>query len=379
MKKTILCVDDEQMILDSLSLTLGREYKVITASSGAQGLQELKNHPEIGVVLSDMRMPEMNGAEFLQRAFALSPNSTRMLLTGETDLNSAVKAVNEGKIFRFLKKPCPPPELLSAVLSAFEQHRLLTAEKELLEQTLLGSITMITEILGLISPSVFGRTSRIRNMVSAVAEKLELPDRWQVEVAASLSQLGLITLPHDTVEGICMGRESSMQEARQVEQLPKIAVDLIQHIPRLEGVREILQMSQKGCAQTVGLHSSDLSAQILKAACFYEKYTAAGSTPDEALARLSNLKAEIDAKIFEAMSSLASQEGAAGSEQVLPASSLRVNMIILEDIVLPNGSLFAPRGYHVTESLVHRIQNFGVGAFAKPVRVRIQALVRDAA
>ena len=379
MKQTILCVDDEQMILDSISLTLGREYKVLTASSGAQGIQELQDHPEIGVVLSDMRMPEMNGAEFLQNAFALSPYSTRMLLTGETDLNSAVKAVNEGKIFRFLKKPCPPPELLSAVQDAFEQHRLLTAEKELLEQTLLGSITAITEILGLVSPSVFGRTNRIRTMVNDIAERIELPDRWQVEVAASLSQLGLITLPLETIERICHGKDISIQEAKNIEQLPNVAVDLIKHIPRLEGVREILQMSQKGASQTVGLYSSDLSAQILKASCLYEKFTSSGSDSGDAIDRIGHLSNGIDPQIIVALKCACEVSGGTGSEQVLPPSSLRVNMIILEDIVLPNGSLFAPRGYSVTESMINRIHNFGPGAFAKPVRVRIQVAEQDAA
>ncbi len=104
----ILCVDDEPAVLESLTNLLRRRYTVHVALSGAAGLELLKREPAICVILSDMRMSGMNGAEFLARTQAVRPDASRLLLTGDSNLESAIAAVNQGHIFRFLTKPCPP-------------------------------------------------------------------------------------------------------------------------------------------------------------------------------------------------------------------------------------------------------------------------------
>src|SRR5437868_1164007 len=136
----ILCVDDEPNILAGLALHLERRYEVATATSGAAGLEYLERDGSTAVVLSDMRMPEMDGAAFLSQVRQLRPDSVRLLLTGQTDIAAAIAAINQGQIFRFLSKPCPPDILMDAVKAAVEQHRLVTSERVLLEQTLRGSI-----------------------------------------------------------------------------------------------------------------------------------------------------------------------------------------------------------------------------------------------
>lgn len=381
MKPKILCVDDEQLVLDSLAMTLGREFDVLTATSGAIGLELLQADPEIGVVLSDMRMPVMNGAEFLRRAELISSDCCRLLLTGDTDLDSAALAVNEGHIFRFLKKPCPPIQLLGAVRAAGEQNRLVRAEKELLEQTLLGSITMITEIMGLVSPSLFGRVNRIKQLVSLMAEKLDLENRWQVEVAASLSQLGLVSYSHEDVEKICHGREAAIVDRRQLELLPTIAVKYIAHIPRLEGVCEILQRCHLGAItdKTDGKYSDHISVQILKIACLFERYSSTGVDGKASIRLLLADGDTYDQSVIEALKVICAETDELGSEHLMPVSSLNIGMILLEDIRLPNGTLFAPKGFRVTASLVHRIRNFGARAFERPVRVQVISIFADAA
>ena len=148
----ILCVDDERAVLDGLSLHLRRRYQVLTAQSGAEGLEILGREAGINVVVSDMRMPVMDGAAFLTRARALVPDVVRVLLTGQADLDSAIAVINEGRIFRFLTKPCPPATMMGALEAAVEQHRLITSERVLLEQTLHGSIKALTDILALANP-----------------------------------------------------------------------------------------------------------------------------------------------------------------------------------------------------------------------------------
>src|SRR5690606_31553364 len=175
-------------------------------------------------------------AEFLARARELRPDAVRVLLTGRADLDAAVAAVNEGQIFRFLTKPCPPPTLLRAVEAAAEQHRLITAERTLLDQTLRGAVRTLTDLLALMSPHAMGRAARMKALASAVASELGIRDLWEIEVAAMLSQVGAVTLPPEIAEKLFSGAPLGPDEQRLVDGVPAVSASLISHIPRLEGV-----------------------------------------------------------------------------------------------------------------------------------------------
>src|ERR1700722_8438729 len=291
-RESILCVDDEPHILEGIKLNLRRHFEVLTATSGSEGLRLLEANPSVVVIISDMRMPEMDGATFLSRAKQIAPNATRLLLTGQADLESTIQAVNEGQIFRFLAKPCPPSTLLAAVETAAEQHRLVTSERVLLEQTLRGCIQMLADVLALTNPLAFGRAMRVKTLVSELAAKLELPDRWQVEVAAMLSQLGYISLPPATVEKLYVGNPLSAEEQKMVARLPIITEQILAHIPRLEVVRAMLSQQAKPPA------GKDLSkidakdrpmlqgAEILRLAIELDELESRGRSTSEAVASI---------------------------------------------------------------------------------------------
>jgi DNA-binding NtrC family response regulator len=155
----VLCVDDEPKILEGVALHLRRHYRISMATSGTEGLAIVGGSDPPAVVVSDMRMPEMDGATFLGKVKEQAPDIVRLLLTGQADMTSAIAAVNQGQIFRFLTKPCNAQTLLAAIAAAAEQYRLLTAERELLEKTLRGSIKALTEVLSLANPLIFGRAN----------------------------------------------------------------------------------------------------------------------------------------------------------------------------------------------------------------------------
>ena len=127
----ILFVDDEPAVLDGYRRMLHYEFQVSTAVGGEVGLSMIHDCGPYCVVISDMRMPGMNGAEFLSQVRQKSPETVRMLLTGGTDLNAAIDAVNEGNIFRFLTKPCTKEALVEAIHIGLAQHESITAEKRL--------------------------------------------------------------------------------------------------------------------------------------------------------------------------------------------------------------------------------------------------------
>jgi len=131
-KGKILFVDDEENILRSLRrLFLDEEVEVFTASSGAQGLEILAREEGVGVIVSDQRMPEMTGVDFLEKSKAVSPSSMRILLTGYADVNAAIDAINRGGAFRYLNKPWNDEELVQTVKSALHTNHLLTENKRL--------------------------------------------------------------------------------------------------------------------------------------------------------------------------------------------------------------------------------------------------------
>lgn len=367
----VLCVDDEQNVLEGLALSLRRPYEVVTATSGAAGIAMLEQDPSIAVILSDMRMPGMNGATFLARAREIRPDAVRMLLTGHSDIDAAVAAINDGQIFRFLSKPCPPPTLLGAVAAANEQHRLVSGERVLLEQTLRGAVKTLTDVLSLVAPAAFGRATRIRQIVGELADVLQLRERWQVEVAAMLSQLGCITLPAATAERLYFGGVLSPEEQKQIERLPAMTEQLLGNIPRMEIVQEILASlvgPSRATAQTLAPASAEIVARgaaLLRVAVDFDALESAPDGSAKIALRTILTRAErYQPDVLEAL-----VKSRSGEEEIreLPLSRLHVGMILADDVRLRSGALLVARGYEITLRFLERVQAFPASTLDMPL------------
>ena len=132
----ILLVDDDPAVLDGLRRQLRTEFTIFTATSAAAGLELIASDGPFDVVLSDMRMSDMDGAAFLARVRSIARDTTRILLTGQADASTAMSAVNEGQVFRFLSKPCPPQALRECLRDAVEEHDRSAAEHEIIDRSL---------------------------------------------------------------------------------------------------------------------------------------------------------------------------------------------------------------------------------------------------
>ena len=128
-KPTILCVDDEVHNVDALERLLRRTYKVLKATSGDEALALLKEN-KVSLIISDQRMPKMTGVEFLAESIKLQPEAIRMLLTGYSDIESVIDAINSGQIYRYVTKPWEPQELVAAVDRAVERYQMAQELKE---------------------------------------------------------------------------------------------------------------------------------------------------------------------------------------------------------------------------------------------------------
>jgi response regulator RpfG family c-di-GMP phosphodiesterase len=306
----ILLVDDEPKVLDGLERHLALDYDVFKATSGREGLEILEQESEeqpFAMVISDMRMPEMNGAAFLAAVRRGYPDTTRVLLTGQSDFESAVSAVNDGQLFRFLTKPCPPTVLLGTVEAAIDQHRLITAEKVLLEQTLRGAVQALMETLAMASPSAFGHAKRTEHRVAELLDVLGAEDRWPIEVAGMLAHLPLITLPPDVLERYQKGAVLSADERKMVARLPEVAVELLGPIPRLGPVREILRYQQKGFdgggspADDLAGKELPLGARILRVVLDQQSLEARGLDAETVRDTLRSRAKSYDPEVLEAL------------------------------------------------------------------------------
>ncbi len=123
MKHTILCVDDEKDILSALQRVFRKKYKVLTANSGQEGLEVLKKN-DVSLIVSDQKMPEMTGVEFLKKSIDVNSKPIRILLTGYTDIDSVINAINTGEIYRYVTKPWDPVDITNTVDKAIEKFEL---------------------------------------------------------------------------------------------------------------------------------------------------------------------------------------------------------------------------------------------------------------
>src|SRR6478735_8047648 len=239
--RRVLLVDDEANVLTALTRKLGDLFEITTAEGGPAALELVRaSASPFAVVVSDMRMPELDGAAFLSQVKALSPTSTRLLLTGDSNIKSAIKAVNEGQIFRFLCKPCPPDTLSSAVQAGVEQHALVTAERDIMERTLSAVVKTLGDVLSLADPELFKRATVVKGYVSQVVRGLGLEGAWQIEVAAALHTLGLVALPGELAHHNKTLTPLTLEDKKQLAAHPETAQRILAAIPRLEDVALIV-------------------------------------------------------------------------------------------------------------------------------------------
>jgi CheY-like chemotaxis protein len=368
----VLCVDDEPAVLEGLRDVLCRSFDVHTAAGGLEGLTILRSNPDsFTVVVSDMRMPGMSGAEFLRAARATAPDAVRILLTGDADIQTAVHAVNHGQLFRFLTKPCDTQELMRACAAALGQHHIQTAERVLLEQTVRGSVDALVEVLALTNPAAFGRGGRLKELAGRLARAAGARNWWEVEVAAMLAHVGAVTLPHATAEKLYAGAALTEREAVMVRRVPLVTRQLISKIPRLEGVVEILDTYRDVSVREQadgGRRSIPAGAHLLRIAVDYAELEAQHSPANVALGAMRS-RGIYDGGLLDLFAGIVGV-GTAPRVREVSVAELRPGMTLADDArTRRDDLLLIASGQPVTERLVERLTNLGSGHVREPLRV----------
>lgn len=361
-KSRVLCLDDEAFVVEGLRRNLRVHYDVTITTDPAEALDLLDGDPDnpFAVFISDMRMPVMNGAEVLARAQEIAPNTTRVLLTGHADTDNAMAAINQGRVFRFVVKPCPAPELRQIVEAAADQHGLVHAERELLQATLKGCVDALMDTLGMAQPALFSRAGRLRRLTQRLCAVLGLPDAWQVEMAAQIGEVGAITLPPSAVAALDAGTApATPAEAAMLANLPAVSDGVLARIPRLDAVREIVRHQLPTDRNPFGPLVEDATdnARLLQVVREYDALVWRGMPPDLALATLSFRKIH-DPLTLTALAEATGMRLPHEAVREITIDKLTEGHELADDVHSAKGILLISRGQVVTERLLIRVRNY---------------------
>jgi len=283
------------------------------------------------------------------------------MLTGNADMDTAINAINEGSIFRFLNKPCSKEVLAKTLTAALVQYRLVTAEKQLLEQTLSGSIQVLTEVLSLVNPAAFSRAERARRYIRHIVTAMSLGNPWQYEVAAMMSQLGCVTLAPETIEAVYSGQKLSPDEQAQYDAHPSVAYDLLSKIPRLEPIAWMVKHQNRPVVEfesgDSGMADMRLGAEILRITLAYEKLIHKGVSRTEAAHTLARQNKNFSTDFFRALVTL-DPNAEEGEIRKCRIEDLALGMIIQQEVRTGDGALLVAKGQEVTSPLLSKLRNF---------------------
>ncbi len=379
MTPKILFIDDDANILAALERNLRKLFTFDTALGGQEALESLRTRGPYALLVADMSMPGMDGVEFLERSTEHAPHAVRIMLTGNADQRTAVFAVNRGKVFRFLNKPCPLEMLVPALEAGLKHFELLQMERELLEGTLTGSVKMFSEVLGMVAPIALGRGQRLRDSMRQFARFINAAPVWELEVAALLSSIGCASLPARVLEKLGAGEDRTCEEEKIVRCVPQIGHDLLVGIPRLEGVAKIVLFQQKSfdgtgfpAVRCVG-EEIPLGARILKILGDRMALEAEGTIKERAFEMMKSQRGVYDPKLLELSflcfsTYLANAVSGSAPVRALYVKDLLVDQVVVSDITTAEGLVLVGAGNRLTPMILQRLKNYdALGEVKQPV------------
>lgn len=368
MTKKILVVDDDKDVIASLRFQLGRRFEIETANGVDYGVKAILQDGPYAVVLSDLRMPHMDGIRFLTWVESQSPDTVRIMMTAYADLEVAMTAINDGHVFRFLTKPCAPRQLFKALEDGIRQHELVEVERTLLQDTLSGSIRLLTELLALSDDTGFSRAQRTRDYINTLLPDKDRRNTWEMEVAAMLSDIGTITIPDSVIAKVQEGAILNKIEEGIYNRIPHIGHNLLANIPRLNNVARIVLYRHKHFDGT-GIPKDSVAgpdlpyeSRVLKVIGDLVELEFKGMLRGEAFQELLKRDGWYDPEIIQKLSDLpAIKNGPPVTAHTrasrVGVSDLRPGLVLKEPIITARGLRLVNQGSLISAPMLEKIRN----------------------
>ena len=402
---TLLCVDDEPNILSSLRrLFRPCGYRVLVAESGAQGLDILRSEP-VDLVISDMRMPHMDGAQFLAAVRAEWPDVMRFLLTGYADMASAIEAINQGQIYRYMNKPWVDDDLLISVRQGLDA-RALQRDKERLEaltrqqnetlrelndsleakvqertdelqkahkqlkQSFFVAVKIFTSLIEMRHPITAGHSRRVAALARSIAQRMGLKgaDLQNVFVAGLLHDIGKIGFSDALLSRA--QRTLSDDERRIYQKHPVDAELILIGIDELSPIAQLVRHHHEcydGQGFPDGLWGDDipLGARILLVANDYDglqigALSALRFKPEEALQAMEKARGvRYDPQVLDALRALVTAPPKPRpSEREVAVAALTPGMVLAREFAHRDGMPLLAAGQVLSARLIERMQDY---------------------
>jgi hypothetical protein len=316
-----------------------------------------------------MRMPEMDGLELICKIKSISPDTVRIVLTGQASMPAAIGAINDGSIFRFLTKPCNKETMKKTLTAGLAKARLNISEKEILGRTLIACVQVVTEVLSVVNPAAFSRAMRLRRYMVHVVKALGLANPWKFEVAAMMSQLGCVTIAPEIILAVHTSQLLSDEDRAIYDHHPIIAQRLLENIPRMKQIAWIIAHQTKPAPVAMNFPERELvemrtGAEILRVALQFDELMQKGECRGGAWTILNRRFKNLDTKILDALIDT-EQESEHSQVRSRTVAEISPGMIVREDVFSAKGSLPAAKGQDVTAPLILKLKNFqDSGAFS---------------
>jgi CheY-like chemotaxis protein len=315
----------------------------------------------------------MDGVEFLKKVKKGYPLTVRVMLTGNADQQTAIDAVNKGSIFRFLNKPCSAEILSATLIAAIRQYRLVTAEKDILEKTLKGSIGVLIDILSLIEPVAFRRSDRLKYYVQQVAAELDIDNIWEIEAAAMLLPIGYVTLPAALRRRAESGGILSGSDAEVFDDVPHIGQRLLENIARFENVAQMVGMCKNSIFKTAAavknesrsdLHNEQelpVGVKLINILTDLIELEESGKSVNDALDIMLRRVDEYDPHIMDKVADTLKLKGTVLRKVTvisIRVMDLLTGDLLMDDIHTMDGRLLLGSGVRLNGAIIERIKNY---------------------
>ncbi len=369
MNPLILCIDDDPVVLANHARVLRKHFTMHTALSGSEGLAAIEQGGQYSVILADMRMPGMDGIEFLMRASELSPDSVTAMLTGNADQETAVRAVNEGRVYRFLNKPSSSSLVIETLFACFERHKELSTRRAAAEGAVDGGVRLLTEVLQAADPNSVTRSKVLREYLLSFYRSIDSAGGMprDLELAVMFRQVGEVVIPATLVHKAKRGRELTPAEERLVDSAPEVGGKILRYIPGMESVAAIVRYQGKGYDGS-GLPKDDVKgeglpfgARLLRLMLDFLRLEANGVSHGSALAQLRRASHLYDPELLKVCCTRWLPPADRKFERVkvtVPLEELCIYDVLSRPLYTVTNTFVAPEGTVITKPLLRKIRDW---------------------
>ena len=363
--QTVLIVDDSESAIQSIeALLIPLGHKTLIARNGEEAL-EIARSEQPDMMLLDVMMPGMNGFEVCQaiRADPETQDLPVVMVTALQDRESRITGLNVGAD-DFLSKPVDRLELRTRVRATLraDRYRRQLEQRQQQMATWRGAIALMTDILSMAEPGIFGQAQRLERMAGEMGQALDYSPLWELEVAALLCQVGRVTVPSEINALADTPHKLNTKEKRLLQSVPDVGSSLLGHLPGFENICEIVAYQDKRfdgtghpANRTAG-KGIPLGARILRLVMDILKLEEGGLNRRAALTQCVDMPGHHDPDLLDLAFELFGKTD--GTEELLPLRDLMPGMITRSSIMDSTGRVMVAPGLELTAPLLKSLENF---------------------